>query len=173
METPSRPKFGREVVQSQQQPNANAQDDKTIRRLHHQQQPGRPHATGNLAELSQDQKARTAAHERGTTAQIKAQQMASALEQITTSHVRDVLDFSKTKGGKDAPKTRFSLKDKPHTPAQLRVMRKKREAKEVNAMITRDRPRHHEEIRKQSAAARLRYLTDSMLPMSTNQYIKF
>lgn len=105
--------------------------------------------------------------------QTKAQILEHAMTQITTQHVRQVLPFyienqDKTKqDGKDTKK-----KSPSHTPAQLRVMSKKRERTKRDNQMIRNRPRKMDEVRRQSLDNRMRSLNEYLLPVSYNSHIK-
>lgn len=114
--------------------------------------------------------------------QNKAAVMASAMARITTRHVRDVCDFSKCKknnkrvqhthdASEDLKPAKRNRTDTTHTPAQLRVMQKRRQSSQSRDHQGRDKPRDLTTVKRQAKEARMRYLTEAALPMSLNGYI--
>ena len=124
----------------------------------------------NLSKEEQDQTGPIAYEAAPQVKQTKAQIMEHAMKSITTQHVRDVLDFSKEKTSKKGSKGK-STKRK-HTPAQLRVMRNKREVTATKDKLTRNKPKSLDDVRRQSVNNRVEHLRQRMLPVSLHEYIR-
>lgn len=108
--------------------------------------------------------------------QSKAEIMEHAMKQITTQHVHDVLDFTKTAThkpkktakGEHSKKAKRS-KSQKHTPAQLRVLQRKRASTvgSLGSHTTKSR-----DLQQQTFANRLRHLRQKLLPVPLDEYIR-